>query len=57
MIEQLKQMCPFELGKYTVLDVAIDGEGLPWFLIENYYEGQNWWHHLSDEYGGEREQP
>jgi len=36
--------------KYNIIDIRLDEDGDPWFLVENYYESESWWLHLSDEY-------
>lgn len=36
--------------KYNIIDIREDDEGYLWFLAENYYDGESWWLHLSDEY-------
>lgn len=42
--------------KYTIIEIREDASasnvGMLWFRVLNYHDGQTWWLHLSDEYGG-----
>lgn len=38
------------IGRYDIIEIREDSEGQLWFLAKNYYEGESWWLHISDEY-------